>query len=64
MEYGHNRWNQHWRQGQYQYQDWKEHRFTCIFFRAADRCISFSEGRATLRDSRPIATARVCGATK
>src|ERR1700758_5317960 len=32
MERGHQSWDQHRRQGQHQYRDWKEHRFTYISF--------------------------------
>jgi hypothetical protein len=37
--------------------------FDLHFFREADRCICFSERRATLRDTRPVARAIVGGAT-
>jgi hypothetical protein len=40
MEYGHNRWNRHWRQGQHQNQACKEHRFTC--FSSAQRIAAFA----------------------
>jgi hypothetical protein len=40
MEYGHNRWHRHWRQGQHQNQACKEHRFTC--FSSAQRIAAFA----------------------
>jgi hypothetical protein len=37
--------------------------FHLDFFREADRCVCFSARRATLRDTRPLASAMVGGAT-
>jgi hypothetical protein len=53
MERGHQGWDQHRAQGQCQYHDWKEHRFTYISSarRIAEFCLS--EDRATLRDTSP-----------